>query len=108
MRITEEGGMPGPDPDGQVSLMLCESICTFSSRKGSSRGGVDLGQDRTHRIRAERDQVHPMYFEDRHLDTMDFVRDAFRDDLSLSGGLLADECAALYVVPMKRCQGRAV
>jgi hypothetical protein len=23
----------------------------------------------------------------------------FRDDLSLSGGLLADECAALYVVP---------
>src|ERR1700680_2262580 len=48
---------------------------------------------------AERDQVHPMYFEDRHLDTMDFVRDAFRDDLSLSGGLLADECAALYVGP---------
>jgi tRNA(adenine34) deaminase len=40
-----------------------------------------------------------MYFEDRHLDTMDFVRDAFRDDLSLSGGLLADECAALYVGP---------
>src|ERR1700726_3919993 len=48
---------------------------------------------------AERDQVHPMYFEDRHLDTMDFVRDAFRADLSLSGGLLADECAALYVGP---------
>src|ERR1700720_4989868 len=48
---------------------------------------------------AERDQVHAMYFEDRHLDTMDFVRDAFRDDLSLSGGLLADECAALYVGP---------
>src|ERR1700731_473923 len=40
-----------------------------------------------------------MYFEDRHLDTMDFVRDAFRDDLSLCGGLLADECAALYVGP---------
>jgi tRNA(adenine34) deaminase len=34
---------------------------------------------------AERDQVHPMYFEDRHLGTMDFVRDAFRDDLSVSG-----------------------
>jgi hypothetical protein len=38
---------------------------------------------------AERDQVHPMYFEDRHLDTMDFVRDAFRDTLlqgSVFGG----------------------
>ena len=48
---------------------------------------------------AERDQVHPMYFEDRHLDTMDFVRDAFRDDLSVTGGLLGDECAALYIGP---------
>ena len=48
---------------------------------------------------AERDQVHPMYFENRHLDTIDFVRDAFRDDLTVSGGLLADECAGLYVGP---------
>jgi tRNA(adenine34) deaminase len=43
--------------------------------------------------------VHPMYFEDRHLDTIDFVRDAFRDDLLVSGGLLGDECAALYIRP---------
>jgi tRNA(adenine34) deaminase len=48
---------------------------------------------------AERRQVHPMYFEDRHLDTMDFVRDAFHEDLSLEGGLLGDECATLYVGP---------
>ena len=48
---------------------------------------------------AERHQVHPMYFEDRHLDTMDFVQDAFRDDLSLQGGLIAEECAQLYVGP---------
>jgi len=48
---------------------------------------------------AERHQVHPMYFEDRHLDTMDFVRDAFREDLSVVGGLLGDECATLYVGP---------
>jgi len=46
---------------------------------------------------AGRDDVHRMYFEDRHLDTMDFIRDAFRDDLSLEGGLLAEDCAALYV-----------
>ena len=48
---------------------------------------------------AERGDVHPMYFEDRHLDTMDFIRDAFRDDLVVEGGLMAAECAALYVPP---------
>ena len=48
---------------------------------------------------AGRDDVHSMYFEDRHLDTMDFIRDAFRDDLALQGGLMAQECAALYVRP---------
>ena len=48
---------------------------------------------------AGRDDVHPMYFEDRHLDTLDFIRDAFRDDLALEGGVLAAECARLYVPP---------
>jgi tRNA(adenine34) deaminase len=48
---------------------------------------------------AGRDDVHEMYFEDRHLDTVDFIRDAFRNDLSLEGGLLAGECAALYLPP---------
>ncbi len=48
---------------------------------------------------AGRNDVHAMYFEDRHLDTVDFIRDAFRNDLSLEGGLLAGECAALYVPP---------
>lgn len=46
---------------------------------------------------AGRDDVHPMYFEDRHLDTLDFIRDAFRSDLTLTGGVLAPECAVLYV-----------
>jgi len=48
---------------------------------------------------AGRDDVHAQYFEDRHLDTVDFIRDAFRDDLTLKGGLMARECAALYVPP---------
>ncbi len=46
---------------------------------------------------AGRDDVHAEYFEDRHLDTVDFIRDAFRTDLTLEGGLMAVECAALYV-----------
>jgi tRNA(adenine34) deaminase len=48
---------------------------------------------------AGRGDVHSEYFENRHLDTVDFVRDAFRDDLLLEGGLLARECAELYVPP---------
>jgi tRNA(adenine34) deaminase len=48
---------------------------------------------------AGRDDVHEMYFEDRHLDAVDFIRDSFRDDLSIEGGLMAKECAALYVPP---------
>jgi tRNA(adenine34) deaminase len=48
---------------------------------------------------AERSQVHRMYFEDRHYDTMDFVRDAFRNDLSVTGGVLAEQCASLYYGP---------
>ena len=48
---------------------------------------------------AERDQVHRMYFEDRHLSIMDFINDAFRDDLQVEGGMLGTECARLYFKP---------
>lgn len=48
---------------------------------------------------AGREDVHPMYFEDKHLDTMDFVRDAWRDDLTIEGQCLTAECAALYYGP---------
>ncbi len=48
---------------------------------------------------AERDQVHRMYFEDRHLDTMNFLHDAYRRDVEVVGRVLADDCAALYYGP---------
>ena len=48
---------------------------------------------------AGREQVHQMYFEDRHLSIMDFIRDAYREDLPIEGGVLGDECAALYYGP---------
>lgn len=48
---------------------------------------------------AGRGDVHAMYFEDKHMTTEDFIRDAFRDDLRLQGGLMANECARLYVPP---------
>ena len=48
---------------------------------------------------AGRDDVHSMYFEGRHLDTFDFIQDAFREDLELVGNVLRGECASLYVGP---------
>jgi tRNA(adenine34) deaminase len=48
---------------------------------------------------AERAQVHSMYFEDRHFNTMDFIRDAFRDDMTFTGGVLAEESVGLYYKP---------
>lgn len=48
---------------------------------------------------AEREQVHQMYFEDRHLQTIDFIRDAFKKDVTVIGGVLGEECAGLYFGP---------
>ncbi|GGY92383.1 hypothetical protein GCM10011614_03950 [Novosphingobium colocasiae] len=48
---------------------------------------------------ARRSDVHKMYFEDRHLSTLDFVADAYKDDLTLEGGVLAPDCARLYFRP---------
>ncbi len=48
---------------------------------------------------ARRQDVHRMYFEDRHLDVLDFIDDAFRDDVSAVGGVMAQDCAALCYRP---------
>lgn len=48
---------------------------------------------------AGRDDVHRMYFEARHVDTLHFITDAYRDDIRIQGGCLADECAGLYYPP---------
>jgi len=50
---------------------------------------------------AGRDEVHALYFESRHNDTVDFIRDAFRHDLEIEGGILAEECAAFYAKPQE-------
>jgi tRNA(adenine34) deaminase len=48
---------------------------------------------------AGREDVHQMYFEARHVDTISFITDAYRDDISIEGGLLRGDCAALYYGP---------
>ena len=71
------------------TLQPC-GMCTFASIwAGVSRIVYGAG----------RDEVHEMYFEDRHLSTLDFIADAYKDDLELVGGILAEECASLYFRP---------
>ena len=48
---------------------------------------------------ASRAEVHPMYFEERHLNTRDYLQDAYRDDIALTRAVLADDCANLYRRP---------
>ncbi len=38
-------------------------------------------------------------FEDQHLDTFDFIADAFRKDLAIAGSVMAIQCSALYYGP---------
>ena len=48
---------------------------------------------------ASRNDVHSMYFDTRHFNTADLVADAFRDDMKITGGVLAEECAQFYYRP---------
>lgn len=71
------------------TLQPC-GMCTMASI-WSKVGRVVFG--------AGREDVHRMYFEDRQIDTLDFIRDAWRDDLVFEGGCLRNECARLYYGP---------
>lgn len=46
---------------------------------------------------ATRSDVHSIYFAERHANTADYLRDAFRSDIQLTSGVLAAECSALYL-----------
>ena len=48
---------------------------------------------------AGREDVHRMYFEARHIDTMAFIAEAYRNDIAIEGGVLKSDCAALYYGP---------
>ena len=51
---------------------------------------------------AGRDDVHAMYFEARHIDTLSFIGDAYRDDIVIEGGCMREECKKLYYPPDAR------
>jgi tRNA(adenine34) deaminase len=68
------------------TLQPC-GMCTMASI-WSKLGRVVYG--------AGRDDVHEMYFEARHVDTLAFIDEAYRDDIRIEGGLLKEDCARLY------------
>ena len=91
--IREAGAATGDaELDGSTlysTLQPC-GMCTMASIwAGVNRIVFGAGQE----------QVHEMYFEDRQLGTFDYIRDAYKDDLSIEGGVMADECATLYYGP---------
>ena len=45
-----------------------------------------------------------MYFEARHTDTIAFIANAYRDDISITGGVIRRECAGLYYGPNDRLE----
>ena len=48
---------------------------------------------------AGRADVHPIYFETKHTDTLSFIAKAYRVDIDISGGCLRTDCANLYYGP---------
>ena len=46
---------------------------------------------------AARSDVNSIYFAERHADTADYLRDAFRSDIELTRDVLMKECSALYL-----------
>lgn len=86
-RLYENGELRGATL--YTTLQPC-GMCTMAS-VWSKVGRIVFG--------AGRADVHRMYFEARHVDTMDFISDAYRDDLSIVGGVLRDDCARLYYRP---------
>lgn len=71
------------------TLQPC-GMCTMASI-WSKVGRVVFG--------AGREDVHEMYFEAKHVDTLSFIADAYRDDIVIEGGCLKEECATLYYPP---------
>ena len=45
---------------------------------------------------ATRNDVHSMYFDVQHVNAADLIRDAYRRNIQIEGGVLSEECAQLY------------
>jgi tRNA(adenine34) deaminase len=65
---------------------MCTSACVWA------------GMDRIVYGAARKD-VHPMYFDAKHIDPIDLIKDSYTKSISIVGGILEAECALLYYRP---------
>ncbi len=81
-----------------TDLSGCTLYCTLQPCSMCAAACVWAGIRRVVYGAGRRD-VHADYFDARHLNASDLIRDAFRDDMEIVGGVLREECAALYAGP---------
>ena len=79
-----------------TSLRGCTLYCTLQPCGMCTVACIWAGVSRIV-FGATRNDVNSIYFAERHANTADYLRDAFRSDIELSGGVLDEECSALYV-----------
>ena len=48
---------------------------------------------------ATRADVHSMYFDARHINAAQLIADAYKQDIEILGGVLAEECSTFYYKP---------
>lgn len=83
---------------GVADLKGCTLYCTLQPCGMCSLACVWAGISRIV-YGATRTSVNSVYFETRHADTVDFIRDCFRDDLEIRSGVLEVECNPFYAKP---------
>ena len=86
-------------------LKGCTLYCTFQPYGMRSLACVWAGITRIV-YGATRATVNSVYFEMRHADTADFIRDCFRDDLEIRSGVLEPECSSFYAKPEEPAAGK--
>jgi tRNA(adenine34) deaminase len=83
---------------GTPDLSGCTLFCTLQPCGMCSLACIWAGISRIV-YGATRASVNSVYFETRHANTSDFIRDCFRNDLEILGGVLETECSSLYAKP---------
>ncbi len=90
---------------GVAELKGCTLYCTLQPCGMCSLACVWAGISRIV-YGATRTAVNSVYFETRHANTADFIRDCFRNDLEIRGGVLEVECSSFYAKPEERAANK--
>jgi tRNA(adenine34) deaminase len=83
---------------GVMEFPGCTLYCTLQPCSMCAAACVWAGVKRVV-YGAGRGDVHADYFDARHLNAADVLADAYREDISIVGGVLRAACAELYAKP---------